>query len=208
MQKLRGRGWVLAKTNVPRGDAWKQARANKREGGCQNLGILSKDTFWKSPWMWCKTLQSLDTYEVTRYYKLWVWEGKQVLDSPHLWCNRGRIWSKLHLSEWSTVMNQCIVISIWGNPELLQRWLSMCDYLSLIWGTWVKSPQITSMSQILYEGFIQAFLLTSIFHEGLTFMAIYHKSRWFKWDAANPPCGVQGQCPREFWLFYNSQVFS
>ena len=160
--------------------------------------------------MWCKTLQSLDTYEVTRYYKLCEFGKINKFRIHHISdaTEEGYIWSKLHLSEWSTVMEQCIEITIWGKPELLQRWLSMCDCLSLIWGTLVKSPQITSMSQILYQGFIQALLLTSIFHEWLTFMAVYHKSRWFKWDAVNPSCGVQGQYPWEFWLFYDSQVFS
>ena len=50
------------------------------------------------------------------------------------------------------------------------------------------------------QGFIQALLLTSIFHEGLSFMALGHNTTcvstsdscsWgFIWGAVNPPCGV------------------
>ena len=50
--KTEGRGWVLAKTNVPWGGrgvaSRKWTRANKGEGG-QKSGILSERTFWMSP---------------------------------------------------------------------------------------------------------------------------------------------------------------
>ena len=66
---------------------------------------------------------------------------------------------------------------------------------------------VSSMSQ----GSIQALWLTSVFHEGLSFMAIVHHPTYismltpcswgFIWSAVNTSCGVQEQCPWKLWLF-------
>ena len=67
------------------------------------------------------------------------------------------------------------------------------------------------------QGFIQALLLTSVFHEGSSFMVIGHnptcistltRCSWvFIWGTGNPSCGVQWQCPWKLWLFHWSQVY-
>ena len=62
---------------------------------------------------------------------------------------------------------------------------------------------LNSFFVIHYQSFIEALLLTSIFHEGLSFMAIGHNpacisilapcSLGFTWATVNLPCGVLEQ---------------
>ena len=57
------------------------------------------------------------------------------------------------------------------------------------------------------QGFIQALLLTSVCHEGLSFYEGCVSGCWlFIWCAVNPLL-VQGQYPWKIWLFHQSQVF-
>ena len=91
------------------------------------------------------------------------------------------------------------------------NWLNLFDLLILVAGPIIiligcmifLSPFLDVMFNS--QGFIQALLLTSAFHEGLSFMAVAHNptcistlapcSWGFILGPVRPPCEVQGQCP-------------
>ena len=126
--------------------------------------------------------------------------GKKHLESIDL----KDLVSTLESQPWSCIINSFNILC----RSLMISWLLLLYHCSCLILLWLMYSYIFKNIWPNHQGFIQALLLTSLFHEGLSFMIIGHNPTWcissldpcswvFIWGAVNPACGVQGKMSLE-----------